>query len=240
MLGFRICFVLASLSLPAVALAQAQPAEPQGGKINLTPSSGEPPRGKIDLTTQPPAPPVQRSYRLHDGFYLRGSVGFGSLGATFDDDNESARDLEGSGFSLGLDLMIGGSPSPGLAIGGALLAQGAFSAEFERARNDTENRNLSVVLLGPFIDGFPVATKGWHVGGMLGLAAANIEDSSRDGVSETVGLGGAAWFGHDFWVADEWSVGPMLRLNGTLTRNEDDDTNASTFSVLFLFTALHH
>lgn len=223
--GLRICLVIASLALPAVASAQAAPPEP--------------PRGKIDLTTQAPAPLVARSYRLHDGFYARGSVGFGSLGATFDDEDDSGRDLEGSGFSLGLDLMIGGSPSPGLAIGGALLAQGAFSAEFERGP-DTENRDLSVVLLGPFIDGFPIATKGWHFGGMLGLAAVNVEDSSRDGVSETVGLGGAAWFGHDFWVADEWSVGPMLRLNGTLTQNEDDDTSASSFSALLLFTALHH
>lgn len=227
MRGLGLSSLLISFLAPAVASAQTPPTPP------------EPPRGKIDLTTPAPAPPVPRSYRMHDGFYLRGSVGFGSLGASFDTDDPRG-DVSGAGFSLGLDLMIGGSPSPGLALGGALLAQGAFSAEFERDDQWAGDRSLSVVLLGPFIDGFPRANKGWHFGGMMGLATANIEEDGADGLNRTAGFGGAAWFGHDFWVADEWSVGPMFRLTGTLTRDGDRDVNASTFSALFLFTALHH
>jgi hypothetical protein len=135
--------------------------------------------------------------------------------------------------------MIGGSPSPGLAIGGGFLAQGAFSTELERGNYRTD-RSISSFVLGPFIDGFPNANRGWHVGGLVGLAAVNVEDSSGDGVSETVGFGGAVFLGYDFWVADEWSVGPLVRFAATLTSNQDDDVDATTFSTLIGFTALYH
>jgi hypothetical protein len=96
------------------------------------------------------------------------------------------------------------------------------------------------VILGPFIDGFPNVNKGWHFGGLIGLAGVQVEDSTLDGVSETTGFGGAVFLGYDFWVADEWSVGPSLRFAGTLTRDEDGDIDAQTFSTVVSFTALYH
>jgi hypothetical protein len=232
----KIAFTLALVLCPALASAQTAPADP-ARKIQLVPAPT--PSGKIDLSTSPPPALVGRSYHMHDGFYLRASVGLGSLGATFDDDHRSGKDLSGSGLSLGMDLMIGGTPSPGFTVGGALLAQGAFSANFDRDSDDEEDRSLSLLVVGPFVDGFPDANRGWHLGGMLGLASANIEDTSADGLSQTLGVGGAFWLGHDFWVADEWSMGPMFRLTGTLTQG-DDDAKASSLSAMFLFTALHH
>jgi len=218
-------WVSSSLALFAAAQAGAQ----------LPPA--DPPQGKIDLTTQAPAPPVTRSYRLHDGFYTRASMGFGPIGASLDDGDPSGRDLEGSGTAFGFDLMIGGSPSPGVAIGGALLVQAAVSADVDRGGGTpSEDRNFSSLIIGPFIDGFPMANKGFHLGGTLGLAALDFEGGGGD----TAGFGGAAWVGYDFWVAEEWSVGPLFRLGGTLTTNDDDDLDASSMSALFLFTALYH
>jgi hypothetical protein len=204
-----------------------------------TPPAPSPPVGKIDLTTQAPAPSVPRSYHLHDGFYVRGDIGFGSLSATFDDGHASGQDLKGAGPSLGFDLLIGGSPSPGFVLGGGLMAQGAFSTELER-NGQASDRSFSVVLVGPFVDGFPDSNRGWHVGGLAGLALVNVESSSVDGVKETAGFGGALFLGYDFWVADEWSVGPRLRFSGTLTRDDEGDVDASTFSTLFGFAALSH
>ena len=193
------------------------------------------------LSVPPQPPPVQRSYHMHDGFYFRASVGLGSLGANYDDEHPSGRDLSGSGFSLGGDVMIGGTPSVGLALGGAVLAQGAVSAEFDRGRRSpNEDRSLSLIVVGPFVDGFPVPNKGWHIGGLAGFAVSHIEESPDDGITRTLGVGGSFWFGHDFWVADEWSVGPLFRLTGTLTRDSDTDANASTLSLLFLFSVLRH
>lgn len=197
------------------------------------------PRGKIDLSTPAPAPVVPRSVKMHDGFYTRVSVGFGHLGASFDDNDPSGDDLHGGGLSLGLDLSVGGSPSPGLALGGALFTQGAFSAKFERDSTNSEDRSLTVTLIGPFVDGFPVPSKGWHVGGMVGLSVVSIEGGTADEGTDTAGLGGAAWFGYDIWVADQWSIGPSLRLSGDVSRG-DDDVHSSSFSSLLTLSVLYH
>jgi hypothetical protein len=220
-------------------VAEATPHDSPRGKIDLS-TPHDPPRGKIDLSTPPPAVSAPRSYHTHDGFYLRASVGFGTLHATFDDDSPRGESLKGSGAGFGFDLMIGGSPAPGVAIGGALMGEGSASIEFERGSFSAEDRGVTAGMLGAFIDGFPSANKGWHLGGMLGLARLTVEDTSSDGLSETAGLGGAFWVGHDFWVGDEWSVGPLLRFSGALTKGSDPDVNASTFAATLMFTGLYH
>src|SRR5262245_57468485 len=76
---------------PAAAPAPADPAAPPDVPPAPTapPPAEGPPGGpapgaslqptalghrKIDLSTPPPAPSVPRSYHMHDGFYVRGSV----------------------------------------------------------------------------------------------------------------------------------------------------------------------
>ncbi len=228
---------------PAAAPPEIPPPPPAPPPPSTSPAAAGPtltlPRGKIDLTTPPPTPSVPRSYHVHNGFYARASVGFGTLTAHFDDDDASGLNLQGSGGALVGDVMIGGSPSDGVAVGGALLFEGSASIEFERGPLRAD-RSLSVGTIGAFIDGFPIANKGWHLGAMLGLARVTIEDSSIDGLRHTNGLGGAFWVGHDFWVGDEWSIGPMLRFSGALTNASEPTAHASTFGASLLFTALYH
>jgi hypothetical protein len=200
-------------------------------------------QGKINIESEAPAPAVARSYHVHDGFYLRGNLGVGSLSSSFDDAGPNDFDLDGSGFALGLDLMIGGSPSPGVAIGGALISSVAPSATFDRRGQELSDRRVGLGLIGPFVDGFFDPKKGWHLGGMLGFAAIDIEDdAATDAVTSTRGLGGAAWLGYDFWVADEWSTGVLLRFAGAYTGAEGDETDvsASAFATTIMFTALYH
>ena len=243
-------FALLVVAAPRLARAQQVEPPPAAPSPSVAPAPTpaapapvpmrfDPPGRTIDLSTPPPSPSMPRAYHLHNGFYARVSAGFGSLSATFDDDVPSTQALKGSGGGLSMDLMIGGSPSPGVAIGGALLAEGSAAVEFERA-GFKEDRSLTVAIVGPFIDGFPAPHRGWHLGGLLGFAHVAIEDSRNDGVSKTNGFGGAFWLGHDFWVADEWSVGPLLRFSGALTQGRERDVRASTFAVTLLFTGLYH
>src|SRR5687768_3991362 len=99
-------------SAPAPAAVAAEPTEPSP-HIDLT---GRSP--KIDLSAPPPPAPVTRNFRQHDGFYLRIGGGLGALGADFD---RAGFDASSGGTSLELEALVGGSPSPGLAIGGGLL-----------------------------------------------------------------------------------------------------------------------
>src|SRR5690606_9919678 len=125
---------------------------------------------RIDLSTPPPPPAVQRTHHVHDGFYTRLSLGVGSLGLDFDDDGSRNVDLDGSGLAFSADIMIGGSPSPGVAIGGALLGTASFSLELEQNGRSVGDRDVGMVILGPFIDGFPNPKQGWHIGGAVGVA----------------------------------------------------------------------
>jgi hypothetical protein len=213
-------FAVASLSLALPAAAQ----------------------GKIDLSSEAPEPPVARSYHVHDGFYLRGAMGLGAYGADFSDDSAPGLDLEAHGGSLALDLMIGGSPSRGVAIGGALLSDTAFNAQYELS--DAEGTtSISTGLIGGFIDGFPDPKGGFHLGGAFGFSSLIADElGPGDEALETAGLGGAFWLGYDFWVGDEWSMGPLLRVMATGNRDRGDETDytAVSRSISLSFTALYH
>lgn len=199
-------------------------------------------QGKIDLSSEEPAPSVARSYHVHDGFYLRGAMGFGSFGADFSNVEPLDLDIDASGGSFALDLMIGGSPSRGLAIGGALLSDTAFGAQYEVDGNDAGEGSISTGLIGGFIDGFPDPKGGFHLGGAFGFSSLIGEELAENDESlQTAGLGGAFWIGYDFWVGDEWSIGPLVRLMATANRDrEDSDATAVSRSISLSFTALYH
>jgi hypothetical protein len=208
--------------VPMQAATPARPAAPAA-----------PPPPRISLETAPVAAPVRRTYHLHEGFYLRTSLGFGDYRASFSDGNHTNQSFTEHGNTIALDLLIGGSPSPGVSIGGGLLLEPLFSADYDR--NGAGGHDGFSTLLGPFIDGFPDATKGWHLGGLLGLAAQSFQDVNASGgnTAHAAGLGGAAWFGYDFWLAGEWAMGPQLRLMGTHTNDTKSGDDVSAWARSF-------
>jgi len=236
-----LMFSCAALALPRLASAQGEPPPPPPATapptINLTrpaePASPPPPR--ISLDTPAVEPAVQRTFHLHEGFYLRTSVGFGSYRASFTDGNQSSRNFVEHGSSMSLDLFIGGSPSPGVSIGGGLMLEPLFGADYERDSVGLGSHGGFSTLIGPFIDGFPDATKGWHLGALVGFAGQSFQNFTPTGskTSRAAGVGGAAWFGYDFWVAGEWAIGPELRLMGMRTSDTKSDEDISAWSRSF-------
>jgi hypothetical protein len=178
---------------------------------------------------------------MHEGFYFRASLGIGALNQSISTDSRVVPDYSTSGGGLAYDILIGGSPATGLAIGGALMGLGATNADIEV--NDVETggeANTSHGIIGVFIDGFPQPNGGLHLGGVLGFAGDAIEVD--DETTSLGGFGGAAWVGYGFWVGPDWSLGGMLQFTGTLTRKEEDGLTrqASSFGTSLLFTALYH
>lgn len=199
----------------------------------------------IDLVNQDSGPPPvslqKRTFHVHEGFYLRLNLGIGGMRVAVNEDGRD--DVVGGGAASAFDVLIGGSPTRGLAIGGGLFLTGAVGADFEVDDGpNLPDRNVGVAMLGFFIDGFPNPKKGWHIGGAIGPAAVDIEEDSR--TTSARGAGGFAWVGHQWWVAPEWSLGLKLRLGATVTAAEDDNTGADvtvgTWSTTLMFTALLH
>lgn len=147
--------------------------------------------------------------------------------------NTSTVDLNGeseiSGGGSAFELSIGGTIARGLVLCGTLYSQSVQDAKL--APEDGEEReldgNLNFVLLGPGIHWYPDPTGGFHVGLTIGLAAAvaKTPDGSRFENLGGVGGGGSIAAGYDFWIAEQWSIGPMLRLTGANLHGEDKDGN---------------
>lgn len=196
--------------------------------------------GRIDIKVPPRPEFVQRKYHVHQGFYLRGSVGVGWLGGTFDHESLPSASFSADGLNVAGDLMIGGSPSPGFAIGGALFTDTTFSARFEQNNRRVDNRNLGMYMIGPFVDGFPNPKKGWHLGGSLGWTRMTVQDKPTVPVDFDAmnAFGIAALVGHDWWAGDSFSVGTMLR--GIVALGERGLTSGRTTSISLMVTGLYY
>lgn len=210
--------------------------------LSLAPGPGHAaePAPKIDLSVPEQGPPAQRKYHVHEGFYLRVNLGVGALGSDYDLGEQSA---ESHGGTLGLDLLIGGTPAKGLALGGALLNEAGVSHNVEQGGRSLSDTNVRLTLLGPFVDGFFDPKGGFHMGGAVGLAALAVQDLKVEDETDTLtGFGGSAWAGYDAWVADEWAIGCLVRAGGAITAKSADsgDITASTFSLGLMLSVLNH
>ncbi len=217
---------------------RSAPPEPLP-EINLT-DPPPPSRGPIiDLSTPAPGARVLRTYHQHDGFYVRVDGGLGTLLSANVDTNLGDRSADG--VSLSYDLLIGGSPGPGFAVGGGLVGSLQLSGDWEtRSGVPADGGNLTTLIIGPFADGFPDPKGGWHLGGLAGLAWAGFDmPVSGDGTS-AIGFGGAFWTGYDVWVAPDWSVGGLLRMDALRATNSDDDATVSQVALSLMFSVLYH
>lgn len=222
---------LCSFTFSAAALAEQPPPS-----IQLVPQQpARAPAPKINLGTAPVEAPVQRTYHYHEGFYLRASLGFGDYRASYSDGKRPDLDFSEHGNSMSIDLLIGGSPSPGVSIGGGLLIEPLFGSDYRRHGLGAGSHGGAATLIGPFIDGFPDPTKGWHLGGLIGVAAQSFQNINATGsdAHRAAGIGGAAWFGYDFWVAREWAIGPQLRLMGMRTADTQSGEDVTAFARSF-------
>jgi hypothetical protein len=231
--------VAQSATTPAAPPAEANassaaPAAEPRGHINLTGSSPT-----IDLSTPKPGGPVGRTYRQHEGFYVRVGGGIGSLlSANID---QGPFESSSGGVTLELEALVGGSPASGLSIGGGLLAGFQLSGDWEA--DDivgTQSADLTTIIVGPFADGYPHPRGGFHAGGLIGLASVGFEAPGGGGGSDALGVGGAGWLGYDAWVAPEWSIGGVLRLDALRATNSDDDVTISKVGLTLGFAVLYN
>jgi hypothetical protein len=194
----------------------------------------------------PPLPPRTRHY--HDGFYLRLSAGYGALWIDSDYSDLGMGSASGSGIAI--DLQIGGTPAPGLVIGGGLLFQEAFRPSYDYefdvsgAGADTAVGDLGFVLFGPMIDVFPSPTSGFHFGGLLGFAQIPGLSDPQDNASSGFGL--SLWTGYMWWASSQWSIGGLVRLSGAATgrtgeiSGEQHDVSDITRSITLMVSAAYH
>jgi hypothetical protein len=162
---------------------------------------------------------------VHDGFQFRGAIGPGYLSDTesYGDGSASATL---SGGSASLELYFGGTPVPGLALTFGGFLTGASAPGPSISVNGTtvgtaNNVSLQLGTFGPYVDFYPFPSGGFHVLGTLGFAQLSTSNSDGTTTSEngfTVGAG----VGYDFWVASNWSLGVLGRLQFASAKVNND------------------
>lgn len=250
-------------SPPSEGEGASAPAEPGGAPApeqGPPPSPAAPPAPppdyyeRMDLTV-PPRPPLRtRGRHYHDGFYARLSTGF-SVQGTLEKFDAVPGDVTYRNGGISFDALLGGTPTPGLVIGGGLLVDlGGHpnvrvregSTDVADAAHASSKQGTGLFLIGPMIDGFPNPRGGLHIGGLIGPAYVGIKDQQGNASS---GFGLSAWIGYDWWVADDWSIGGLLRLSAARTGLDRTigpgdgtrtTTGLSTGSLALMFTALYH
>jgi hypothetical protein len=215
------CSSALMLGTPAAAQARA------GLAVPTPPSSAEYAPGEHE-----------RSDPEGSSFYLRVAAGGGLVG--FDMYPEAGyEDHSADGASVALDLLLGVSPRPGAALGGALLLDLAPSMTLAaRSPDDNSRSTMGIGIVGPFVDATPEPAWGLHIGLAAGMAALSIHPEGK-ARAPIYGLGAAAWAGNDFWVGPTWSFGAALRVSHTLTGDHpgEFDLEASCLATTLMLTA---
>lgn len=162
--------------------------------------------------------------RTHDGFYFQALGGIGYASTSGNDVDQSI-----SGLELDVSLMLGGSPMPGLAIGGGLFLDYLPSPGAELG--GVEQTGISshyLVGIGLFGDFYPDPKDGLHFQAFGGWGGAETAFDGNVGGSDPTGLMLSIGGGYDVWVGDESSAGGLLRfVYAPLSINDSGFTSIS-------------
>jgi hypothetical protein len=199
----------------------------------------------------PPAPATTTTTEyIHDGFYLRVGAGPIYARASLRTDRVSEPDIDLRGLGGAFELWIGGTPGRGLSVGGLAGASQIDTNEAKVGSQDHASGELETLLVGVFIDAFPDPRRGFHFGGLVAGSATNVTTEAEDELPATkfagAGIYVAVFAGLDVWVARQWSFGALLRLGGSLGREDskrdgrDLTVQDSTYTGQVLINLLCH
>ncbi|MGE0325458.1 MAG: hypothetical protein AB7K71_25445 [Polyangiaceae bacterium] len=196
--------------------------------------------------------------RTHDGWYVRMGLGASLMHvASRNEWPAGVAEYSGVAPGLALEFALGGTPLPGLVLGGALWGeQGTLDAEIQyedytRGKSSRRERfEPAIGGLGPFVDWYPWPQRGLHFqaaiasgGVVVNDAHCNIDQggnictlSPRTRSGLMFGLG----TGFEIWTGREWGLGGLLRVSHIYASNEDDSGHYEIWAPSLLVTATHH
>lgn len=174
--------------------------------------------------------------RLHDGFFARSAPGVAFYRAVVEDRGAEPRRNRIRGVAQSAVLAVGGTPAPGLVVGGLIFTARVdpeFVEENRTVSPDDDSVKLTVLHVGPFVDWYPDPRRGFHA--QLALSfVAQVESDTKGNPVEPPALGGAAAFGlgYEWFLSSEFSVGGLARVaGGALERSPRDGAERMLFLI---------
>ncbi len=182
--------------------------------------------------------------RTHDGLYLRLGIGPGyAFGKNELDDANVKADVKG--FAVSTELAIGGTLAPGLVLGVGSYSMVVPSPTYSSDTGpDVDVGTHHVSGLGPFIDYYFDPHGGAHAELGLLLSAIYIQKKDQQEAASGAGFGAVLGGGYEFWIGEQWSMGPVFRIATYRDKVEGSDTNVKSTLSLWapsvLFGATYH
>lgn len=193
----------------------------------------------------PPAPRADPSARRHDGFYFR--FGFGAAYGRVSSEASAAgvsAEATYTGTGPAYELLLGGTPAAGWVLGGGFVGQDIVEPTVKVEQSPSgevvaHNQALGIGALGPFVDWYPDDRSGVHLGALAGLGVIGLTNENDESAT---GLGLSLFGGYDFWVGEQWSIGPQARVLWVRASRRISDVtfDDSATSIQLLFSALLH
>jgi hypothetical protein len=196
--------------------------------------------------------------RFHDGLYLRLGAGFAYGSDSIESDTipffGKAKGTV-TGFGGSFQAVVGGSPIPGLALGGGYFLLWVPSPSADEytvvniigsniVRSKVTIDTALLHLVAPVIDFYVNPEGGLHFMGAPGYAAVSAGELKTDTFTSTGFGGGGFGFlvgaGYEWWVADAWGVGVLGQMTFAWLSGEDDAGYNWTHHIIspaVLFTA---
>ncbi|MCA9664559.1 MAG: hypothetical protein KC503_03195 [Myxococcales bacterium] len=155
--------------------------------------------------------------RTHDGLYLQLSIGAGYQRAHAPD-AELGAGL--GGFTVPVQIALGYSVLPGLALGAALVADTTLVPQLRGLSSNARTTELNGGALA-IADYYPWREHGLHVQLGVGWGRVDVIGGALDDYPSARGLLVGTAVGYDFWVSPEWSIGVVARaLLGVMRTND--------------------
>jgi hypothetical protein len=176
----------------------------------------------------PPFTDIDPTVRNHDGFYLRMALGAGPVFSS-----------EASGVGIPSELAFGETPAKGLVLG-----VGNYGVVIPKPETDRGAGQLAFNAWGPFVDYYFDPELGAHVQAsvmfVFGLSSRKDDVEAAYGPGYGSMLGG----GYEWWVAEQWSLGVLLRATyySVTLKGQDSGTKLDVqgFVPSISFAATYH
>ncbi len=138
------------------------------------------------LIAVPAAAQDPKGTRTHDGFHFSVGVGAGyaMIDASLDPEPASAEHISITGVGVAGQLLFGGTPVPGLVIGGGSQGGHFFSPSVKTGdREEDADGDISANLLGPYVQYHFNPYAGFYLQAMLGVASMEDGNDDSDGLA---------------------------------------------------------
>jgi hypothetical protein len=171
------------------------------------------------------------------------ALGVGGLSGSYRADVSGATKDDVSGVAALDELAFGGTPSPGVVIGGGIYGSTTPSPTLSADGAEIKAGAIGVGVVGPFVDVYPNPQTGFHLQAAMGLALLTASEGDPQQICFSsggqtacgtgrapaddylgAGLGIVVGVGYEGWVGDQWSIGGLARLtyaSGTMSAVND-------------------